>query len=106
MKKHNKLVRDKIPEICQGNGDNPIYKVLRQSDFKKELKKKLVEESHELLESEDVLSLREEMADVYEVLLNISKSFKIKWSDVEKTRRIKNKKRGSFKKKYFLISTK
>jgi len=105
MKKHNKLVRDKIPKICQDDNGEPKYHVLNQVRFKQELKKKLLEESKELVESKPS-QLKNEIVDVYEVLLNLTKTFGIKWSDVEKFRKEKNKKCGSFKKKYFLISTK
>jgi len=105
MKKvHNKLVRDKIPEIIKKNGDVPTYSVLNQTRFKEELKKKLIEESKELAKAPKS-ELKEEMADVYEVLINIAKVFKIRLSEVEKIRLDKNKKRGSFKKKYFLNKT-
>ena len=42
MKKvYNKLVRDKIPQICRDDNHIPQYKVINQARFKKELKKKL-----------------------------------------------------------------
>ena len=105
MKKHNKLVRDKIPKICQDNNDQPKYRILSQTEFKKELKKKLLEESKELVKANPG-QLKNEIADVYEVLLALAKTFKIKWSDIERFRKQKNKKRGGFKKKYFLVSSK
>lgn len=102
---YNKLVRDRIPEICRKAGETPQYYVLNQARFKKELKRKLVEEAKELLAA-DQKRLKNEIVDIYEILLNIAKTFKIKWSEIENYRREKNKKRGSFKKKYFLAKTK
>jgi len=102
---YNKLVRDKIPKICLDDGEIPKYKVLNQADFKQALKKKLVEESKELAVASKK-ELKNELADVYEVLLSIAKTFNIKWSEVEKFRQTKNKQRGRFKKRYFLMSSK
>ena len=105
LRKHNKLVRDKIPEICIQDGEIPKVKILSDAVYKSELKKKLIEESQELVNAKP-RELKNEIVDVYEVLLNISKNFGIKWSEIEKLRKDKNKRRGSFKKKIFLISSK
>jgi len=106
MKKiYNKLVRDKIPQICRQDNHIPQYKVINQVRFKQELKKKLLEESKELIVA-DKYKLKDEIADVHEILLNIAKAYGIRWPEVEKYRKEKNKKRGSFRKRYFLVSTK
>jgi len=102
---YNKLVRDKIPKICEEDGEIPEYYILSQARFRQELKKKVVEEAKELLGA-DESQLKNEIADVYEILLNLAKAFGIKWSEIEKFRQEKNKKRGSFKKRYFLVSSK
>lgn len=102
---YNKLVRDRIPEICRKEGEIPKYRILSQKNFKKELKKKLLEEARELMRAEED-KLKNEIADVYEVLFNIAKTSGISWPQVEKARQQKNKKRGSFKKRYFLVSSK
>ncbi|MFA6215180.1 MAG: nucleoside triphosphate pyrophosphohydrolase [Patescibacteria group bacterium] len=106
MKKiYNKLVRDKILQICEDDGEVPEYYTCSQSKFKNELKRKLVEEAKEV-ERAPLAEIKNKIADVYEVLLNIAKIFKIKWSEVETYRKQKNQKRGSFDKKYFLVSSK
>ena len=106
MKKvYNKLVRDKIPKICKEDGEVPVYHVLSQSRFKRELKRKAVEEVKELL-SADKNHLKNEIVDIYEILLNLANAFGIKWQEIEKFRREKNSQRGSFKKRYFLVSSK
>lgn len=105
IKIYNKLVRDKIPEICRKDGARPKYYALSQSKFKQALKKKLVEESKELTQAKKS-ELLNEIVDVYEILLSLVKAYGLKWRAVEKLRLAKNKKRGSFKKRYFLVNTK
>ncbi len=106
MKKvYNKLVRDKIPQICENDGEVPEFYVCSQSKFKNELKKKLVEEAKELQKA-PWADIEDEISDVYEILLNIAKAFRLKWSEIEKYRKEKNRKRGSFDKRYFLVCSK
>jgi len=105
VKVYKKLVRDKIPMICRQEGETPNYYVLSHKRFSRELKKKLLEESEELFKAKPA-ELKNEIADVYEVLLNIAKNSGMAWVGIEKFRVAKNKKRGSFKKRYFLVSSK
>ena len=64
MKICNKLVRDNIPDICRKNGQIPKISILDEESYGRELKKKLVEEVNEFLESGDT----EELADIAEVI--------------------------------------
>ncbi|MFA5022232.1 MAG: nucleoside triphosphate pyrophosphohydrolase [Patescibacteria group bacterium] len=106
MKKiYKKLVRDKIPEICRQEGGVPQYQVLNPKRFGQELKNKLLEEAQELVLAKPK-EIKNEIVDVYEVLLSLAKNSKISWQKIEKFRLEKNKKRGSFKKRYFLVSNK
>ena len=104
QKIYNKLVRDRILEICQSRGAVTKYRRLNQKEFKKALIKKLIEEAKELEKAKNLLDLIDEIADVHEVLLNIAKANKLKWSEIEKQRKVKNIKRGGFGKRHFLIS--
>ena len=63
---YNKLVRDNIPQIIRSKGEEPIVRELNDKDYLRELKKKLLEESGEVVEAEggDML---EELADLMEV---------------------------------------
>ena len=99
MKKYNKLVRDNIPEIMINNGASPVTKTLTDKEYLEELKKKLLEEVHEYLESGEV----EELCDVEEVLLALLKVHDISKSQFDEKRLEKVKKRGTFDKKIFLI---
>lgn len=104
MKKvfHNKLIRDKIPQIIEAAGDRYEVRVMGKREFEKELKKKLVEEASELVKTprKDLLN---EMADVLELLKSIADFYKIDFKLLEEKQIQKRKERGGFKKRLFLI---
>ena len=104
MKKvfHKKLIRDKIPQVIEANGDQYEVRVMSKREFEKELKKKLVEEASELLKTprKDLIN---EMADVLELLKSIADFYKIDFELIEEKQVKKRKERGGFKKKLFLI---
>lgn len=102
MKTFNKLVRDKIPTIIENNGELAETKILNDEEYLFELNTKLQEELKEYLESGDV----EELADLQEVLLAILDAKKVPVEEFETLRKSKVAKRGAFKEKIFLISTK
>lgn len=98
---YNKLVRDKIPvEINNVKGRKANYRVLKDNEYLQELDKKLFEEAHEFIEEHSV----EELADLIEVIEAIMKEKNILHKDVEIARERKNKKKGSFKDKVYLIN--
>lgn len=88
MKICNKLVRDNIPDICRKNGQVPKISILDEESYGRELKKKLVEEVNEFLESGDT----EELADIAEVIDALSE---IGGASFEKVIELKNKKAKS-----------
>lgn len=104
MKKvfHQKLIRDKIPQVIEASGGKYEVRVMEKEEFEKELKKKLVEEAKELMETarED---LPNEMADVLELLKSIAEFYGIVFKLIEEEQVSKRKKRGGFKKRLFLI---
>lgn len=98
---YNKLVRDKIPEeINNMEGRKASYKILNDNEYIQELDKKLFEEAHEFIEEHSV----EELADLMEVIYAIMKIENISFNEVEIAREQKNKKKGSFKDKVYLIN--
>jgi predicted house-cleaning noncanonical NTP pyrophosphatase (MazG superfamily) len=99
---HQKLIRDNIPEIIKKTGDDFESRILDGTEFEKELKKKLVEESKELLKAPRE-KLLNELADVLELIKSIASYYKIPFSGVEKFQEEKIKKNGGFKKKIFLV---
>lgn len=98
---YNKLVRDKIPkEINNVKGRKANYRILDNNEYMQELDKKLFEEAHEFIEEHSI----EELADLMEVVETIMKEKNILHKDVEIARQLKNKKKGSFKDKVYLIN--
>ena len=102
MDVYNKLVRDKIPEIIEVNGDKPTYETLKDDRYLQELNKKLIEEANEFIEANDP----EELADLLEVVYAITALKNIDLNNVEEIRKQKALKRGAFNKKIFLKSVK
>ena len=81
LHKHNKLVRDKIPDIINSEGNKKIiFRIMEKDEYLKELNKKLIEESKEFIEKND------------------------NWEQVEKIRKEKKENRGGFENKVFLES--
>ncbi len=99
---HQKLIRDKIPEHIKASGNEYKIRILDKTDFEKELKKKLLEESREVIDAPKK-SLLNELADVLEVTKSIASHYKISFNEVEEFQIEKRKRRGGFKKKLFLM---
>ena len=95
---YKKLVRDKIPSICESNGDKPIIRVLNDEEYLDELNRKILEEVKEYLESGEI----EELADIEEVLRAILDVKKVDYLEFEKVRLNKVEKRGAFKGRIYL----
>ena len=99
---YNKLVRDKIPDIIKEKGENPIIRILDDSEYKLELERKLLEEYNEVLES-DGESRLEELADMIEVISYLAKVEGASLDKVVEIANVKNSKRGGFQDKIYLI---
>ena len=95
VKKYNKLVRDKIPEIIESQGKQCKVYVAVNDDYQQRLKDKLQEEVQEFLEDPCV----EELADIEEVLLSIAEVNR--W-DISGARIAKNFTRGGFWRRFVL----
>ena len=99
LKKYNKLVRDKIPEIIENDGRKAKVRILSDEEYIAELDKKLNEEVNEYQTDKSL----EEMADVLEVLHAICKARGYKVEELEKKRSEKHADRGGFDKKLYLM---
>ena len=98
---YNKLVRDKIPNIIKSKGENPVTKILNDSEFKDELEKKLYEEYKEVIESTGDDRV-EELADMIEVVRALAKLENKTLNDIILIADQKSEKRGAFEEKIFL----
>jgi len=103
MPTHNKLVRDRIPEIIAKSGKKYSTKILDNSEYEKELKKKIFEELDEYMNADDNTNAVEEMADVLEIFCALAECHGTTIVEVEEVRKKKAEKRGGFKEKIFLI---
>lgn len=95
---HNKLVRDKIPEIIEKAGKKAYTHILSEEDYMTELDKKLNEECAEYQADKSI----EELADMLEVMYAIAEARGWSVSELEAVRREKAEKRGAFERRVFL----
>lgn len=98
MKVHNKLVRDKIPEIIEDDGKTCVTYILSDEEYIQALEAKLSEEVTEYQADKNL----EEMADVLEVLQAICLARGYTLDELEAMRAKKAKERGGFAEKIFL----
>ena len=98
----NKLIRDKIPEIIKKDGGEPIYFQIFGYPLRRALFNKIYEELDELKQTNDSNCCLEELADVYEVFLNIVKSYCFDIQDVIHAADIKREEKGGFDHHFFL----
>ena len=95
---HNKLVRDKIPDIIENAGKTLVTHILSDDEYLSELDRKLNEECAEYQADKSI----EELADMLDVMYAITKARGWSVSELEAVRREKAEKRGGFGKKIYL----
>ena len=98
IKKYNKLVRDRIPEIIEASGKTCVTEVLSNKEYLKMIDAKLDEELAEYHKDQNI----EELADLLEVIraAAIARGYSVE--ELEKVRAEKAAKRGGFEKKILL----
>ena len=98
VRKYNKLVRDRIPEIIEASGKNCVTKELSDEEYIEMLDAKLDEELAEYHKDKNI----GELADLLEVIraAAIARGYSIE--ELEKVRAEKAEKRGGFEKKILL----
>ena len=97
--KHNKLVRDRIPEIIEASGKTCVTKILSDEEYLNMLDTKLDEELAEYHQDQNV----EELADLLEVIYAAAVARGYTLEQLEEVRANKAEKRGGFQKKIFLV---
>lgn len=95
---HNKLVRDRIPEIIEASGRTCVAVTLPDDAYIRALDAKLNEELAEYQQSKSL----EELADLLEVMGAVVKARGYIWDDLTRVRKEKRAARGAFDKRIFL----
>ena len=98
MKVHNKLVRDRIPEIIEKSGKICVTHILSEEEYIAALETKLNEEVAEYQADKNL----EEMADVLEVLQALCVARGYSLDELEDMRKKKAEERGRFEGRIFL----
>lgn len=102
---HNKLARDKIPEMLTAKGITCETEILDNNKYTHALHNKLQEEVTEFLCAENNASQLEEMADILEVMHAHLASQGLSFTDLEAVRQKKFSERGGFHTQLFLKRT-
>lgn len=100
IKRYNKLVRDRIPEIIQGSGKACSTRILTQDEYVAALDAKLQEELNEYQADNSM----EELADLLEVMMAVAEARGHTFAEVEAIRQQKAEKRGGFRERIWLES--
>ena len=95
---HNKLVRDRIPEIIEKSGKTACCRILNNEEYIEELDRKLNEECAEYQADKSI----EELADMLEVMYAIAQARGYSIEELEQIRAEKAEKRGGFIDKIYL----
>ena len=98
---HNKLVRDKIPDIIISKEETPVTKILNDDEYKKALEDKLYEEYEEVISSGGSERC-EELADMIEVIRSLAKLENRTLEDIISLAEEKRVKRGGFGNRIYL----
>ncbi len=106
IKKHNKLIRDRILEIIEANKEKSYFRILNKKEYIREIKKKILEEAKELIKAKNKKEIVNEIVDVQELIDVLMSESGLTKLQIQKQQKVKNRKRGGFKKRLFLIKTK
>lgn len=104
-KTYNKLVRDQIPTIIASKGNSCRITVLDHEQYRAELRIKLMEELEEYYSTDHDEEALAELADVLEVIRALSKVHGSTPEALENKRVEKQKLRGGFEDRVYLIDT-
>ncbi|WP_291575931.1 nucleoside triphosphate pyrophosphohydrolase [Clostridium sp. UBA4548] len=98
MKVYNKLVRDKIPQVIEGDGRRCETSIVSKEQLLPLLEDKLKEEVNEFMQDKNL----EELADIMEVVFGLAENLGYSEEDLLKKREEKKEARGGFKEGVFL----
>lgn len=101
----NKLVRDEIPSLITSQGERVEVVHLAGEALIECLKRKVVEESFEVLDAKNTDELADELADLLEVVEQLRDELNISEDDIAYRKEEKRRRRGGFEKGLMLQST-
>ncbi|NBO24368.1 MAG: phosphoribosyl-ATP pyrophosphohydrolase [Chlamydiae bacterium] len=94
--KVDKLIRDKLPQIMRASGIQVFERAMEKDEYLKRLKDKLLEEAKEVIASGSEKEMREELADLLEVMLSLAKAYGMEFADIQQTAGQKRADKGGF----------
>ena len=99
---YNKLIRDKILDMLDAKGLSHTEHIATDTEYEEKLFAKLLEEAAEVATEESADKLKEEIADLLEVIeaIKVLKGFST--SDIESLRLQKLEERGGFERRIIL----
>ena len=98
IRKYNKLVRDRIPEIIESCGNTCVTEILSEEEYLYMIDAKLDEELAEYHKDHNI----EELADLLEVIYTATIARGYTLEQLEQVRAEKSVKRGAFAKRILL----
>lgn len=103
-KTHNKLVRDRIPDILKSQNIRFGIEEMSQADYCQALRSKLIDEATEVSEAVEA-NLVAELADLYEVIDATMSVYGIRRNEVLACQMKRKTNRGAFYRKFRLLWT-
>ncbi len=99
-----KLIRDKVPkQFKEKYGIETLNKKIADTEFYKHLlSKKLIEESVEVEKAHDEQNIKTELADVFEVISAILKTYKWTMDDIAEIQKAKRDLKGGFDERVYM----
>lgn len=99
---HNKLVRDRIPEIIAAEGRDYATEIMEDAEYRQSLLTKLIEEAREAAKAEPD-ELMKELADLYEVIDAVLVAFDLDKDAILAVQQKRRDERGGFEKRIKLL---
>jgi len=93
------LIRDNRLEQMQNMGIKVNHEILSDENYIVELKRKLIEESTEAMQENDIEELKHEIADVLEVVDHLIEACGFDREELSKIKKEKQEKIGGFKRR-------
>ena len=100
-----KLIRDKILDEMKVSDQEPLgVRTLADEEFVKELLKKLIEETNEMLSTNDPSEMKKELCDIVEITNYIKETLQLSDEEFNKLLLAKRTKSGGFDKRIYVES--